>query len=137
MSASTHIVVTLHCAGGFRSDVFVRLARTLPVESMNSGFSELVLVLPMSAVAAAKDFTAEAEQLRIANLAYKYLQIGVSSGVLPDQLPHPMPQKHPLVIEAFECGLESETFWPRIKLVQFALLSPIARPIPPRLRSVF
>ncbi len=105
MSAPVRIVLTLHCAGGFRSDVFARLARALPVESMNSGFSELVLVLPMSAITAAKDFTAEVERLRAANSAYKYLQIGVSSGILPEQLPYPMPQEDPLVIEAFECGL--------------------------------
>ena len=105
MNTSPQIVVTLHYAGGLRSDVFARMARALPVESMNSGFSELVLVLPASAVRATMDFATEVERLRASDPVYRYLQIGVSRGLLPDPLPHPMPQRHPVVLEAFECGL--------------------------------
>jgi hypothetical protein len=77
---------------------------------MNSGFSELVLVLPASAVQAAREFASEAERLRATDPVYKHLQIGVSRGVLPDPLPHPIPQQHPIVIEAFKCGLSPSKY---------------------------
>jgi hypothetical protein len=121
MSASPHIVITLHCAGGLRSDVFARLAGVLPVESMNSGFSELVLVLPISAVLAAKDFIAQAERVRVSDPAYRHLQIGLSRAILPQPLPQPMPQEHPAVIEAFKCGLSSSSYSDELERLEHEL----------------
>jgi len=105
MSTSPHIVVTLHCAGGLRSQVFTRLADALPVESMSSGFSELVLVLPLSALSTVREFADQVARVRDSDSTYQHLQIGISHGILPDPLPYPMPQEHPVVIEAFKAGL--------------------------------
>jgi hypothetical protein len=77
---------------------------------MNSGFSELVLVLPLSARLMVREFIAQVERLRISDSAYELLQIGISHGALPDPLPRPMPQEHPVIIEAFKSGLSSSGF---------------------------
>jgi hypothetical protein len=89
---------------------------------MNSGFSELVLVLPASAVQAARDFASEAERLRASDPVYKHLQIGVARGILPDPLPQPMPQQHPVVLEAFECGLSPSKYSEAIERIDHAVV---------------
>jgi len=110
MSTLLDIVVTLHCAGALRSQTFARLTDPLPVESKNSGFSELVLVLPRSAVSAVLDFVAQAQRFCVSDSAYKHLQIGILHGSLSNPLPRLMPHEHPIVIEAFETGLSPSRF---------------------------
>jgi hypothetical protein len=96
----------------------MRLAQALPVESMSSGFSELIIVLPHSALPAAREFISRAEALRASDSSLTHLQIGIAHGVLPDPLPHPMLTEHPVVIDAFKSGLSLLRFSEEIAKIE-------------------
>ena len=99
----------------------MRLAEALRVESMSSGFSELIVVLPLSALALAREFISRAEGLRTSDSSFTHLQIGIAHGVLPDPLPHPMLTEHPIVIDAFKSGLSPLRFSEEIAKIERAV----------------
>jgi len=96
----------------------MRLAEALPVESMSSGFSELVVVLPLSALPVAREFISRVEWLRAADSSFTHLQIGIAHGDMPDPLPHPMLTEHPVVIDALKSGLSPLRFSEEIAKIE-------------------
>lgn len=118
MASTRYIVVTLHCPQGFPSRVLLDEAERLPVQTMSAGFSQIILVFAPSAIAAARDFAARAHGLRSSDSAYKYLQVGVASGMLREPLPSPMPDDDQVVIEAFKTGLSQTRFSEELEKIE-------------------